>query len=181
MRLFRILLEKLAFAILIVGGIGMLMSMFLGVADVIGTNAFNKPVPGAREVTESTMVLIVFGALAYAQVRRSHIRVELLYTRMPNRVKAAMDLFAHAMAFVFFALMTWQAYVEVGFSIQFGEYTDGIIRFPLWPARITLCAGAALVCLQLLLDIAEDAARIRDGSAPRTSGEAAMIPPVERV
>ena len=44
------------------------------------------------EMTESTMVLIVFGALTYAQIQRSHIRVELLYTRMGPRVQAAMDV-----------------------------------------------------------------------------------------
>ena len=60
------IVERLALAVLLVGGRGMLMSMFLGVADIVGTQILLIPVPGPRELTESTMVLIVFGALAYA-------------------------------------------------------------------------------------------------------------------
>ena len=166
MRLIETALEKLAFAVLVIGGIGMLMSMFLGVADVAGTELAGKPVPGAKEVTESTMVLIVFGALTYAQIRRSHIRVELLYTRMGPRVRAGMDLVAHGFALLFFGLMCWQGVLEAGFSIDFGESTDGLIRFPLWPARIVLALGAGLVCVQLVLDMIEDALRIRSGEEP---------------
>ncbi len=178
MRLIRTILEKFAFAILVIGGIGMLMSMFLGVADVVGTQGLGMPVPGAKEVTESTMVLIVFGALTYAQIRRSHIRVELLYTQMPARVRSCMDFIAHAFAFLFFALMVWQAYHEAIFSMDIDESTDGLIRFPLWPARIVLAAGAGLVCLQLLLDMIDDARRVRSGEEPPAIGQGEIIPPV---
>ena len=78
------ILERLSLSILLIGGAGMLTSMFLGAGDVVGTQFFGWPVPGAKEITESTMVLIVFGALAYAQLRKSHIRVELVYTHMPS-------------------------------------------------------------------------------------------------
>jgi TRAP-type C4-dicarboxylate transport system permease small subunit len=60
----------------------MMVSTFLGTADVVGTQFFGQPVHGALEITESTMVVIVFGALTYAQIRRNHIRVELFYTRV---------------------------------------------------------------------------------------------------
>ena len=92
MKAFSVIVERLALAVLLIGGMGMLFSMFLGVADVVGTNLLLVPVPGPRELTESTMVLIVFGALAYAQIRRAHIRVEIVYLRMPGRVRAAMDV-----------------------------------------------------------------------------------------
>lgn len=180
MRLIESLLEKLAFAVLIVGGIGMLISMFLGVADVVGTQGLGKPVPGAKEVTESTMVLIVFGALTYAQIRRSHIRVELIYTRMGPRIRAAMDFVAHGFALLFFALLSWQAINEAQYSWQIDESVDGLIRFPLYPARITLAVGACLVCVQLLLDLIEDALRIRSGEEPPSPGSAA-IPPIDPV
>ena len=83
------IMERLALSVLLVGGAGMLTAMFLGAGDVVGTQFFGWPIHGALEITESTMVLIVFGGLAYAQIRRSHIRVELLYSHMPPRVRAA--------------------------------------------------------------------------------------------
>ncbi len=157
------LLEPVALAILLVGGLGLVISTFLGAADVVGTQIFGVPVPGATEITESTMVIIVFGALTYTQIRRSHIRVELLYMRVGARGQAAMDVFASLMALLFFSLLLWQAANEALFSIRIEEATFGLVRLPLWPARIMLAAGTALLILQLLLDLAEDLNRLAQG------------------
>ena len=157
-------IERLATAVLLVGGVGMLMSMLLGVADIVGTQVLSVPVPGPRELTESTMVLIVFGALAYAQVRRAHIRVELVYIRMGPRVQAAMDVFTDLCAILFFSLMMWQGYHEAVYSMDIGEATVGLIRFPLWPARIMLVVGCGLLVLRLVFDLFTDIGRIKTGA-----------------
>lgn len=158
------ILRRLAIFVLLVGGIGTMAAMFLGTIEVVGTQMLHTPVPGALELTESTMVLIVFGALAYAQIRRSHIRVELIYTNMGPRVRAVMDVFADICALVFFSLLLWQAYHEAVYSLQIGEATVGLIRFPLFPARIILAVGTGLLILQLILDLITDIRRIVDGS-----------------
>lgn len=157
------LVERLALIVLLIGGMGMLFSMFLGVADIVGTQVLLIPVPGPRELTESTMVLIVFGALAYAQIRRSHIRVELVYFQMPPRVRAAMDVVTDLAALAFYGLILSQAISEAQYSLQIGEATVGLIRFPLWPARFILVAGCALMILQLVLHLIEDLIRIKTG------------------
>lgn len=157
------LVERLALFVLMIGGVGMLMSMFLGVADIVGTQVLLIPVPGPRELTESTMVLIVFGALGYAQIRRAHIRVELVYFQMPPRIRAVMDVITDLAAMIFFGLILSQAIAEAQYSLQIGEATVGLIRFPLWPARFTLAAGCALMILQLTLHLIEDLIRIKTG------------------
>jgi len=157
------IVERLALIVLLIGGVGMLFSMFLGVADIVGTQVLLIPVPGPRELTESTMVLIVFGALAYAQIRRSHIRVELVYFQMPPRVRAGMDVITDLAAIAFYGLILSQAISEAQYSLQIGEATVGLIRFPLWPARFILAAGCALMILQLILHLIEDLIRIKSG------------------
>jgi TRAP-type C4-dicarboxylate transport system permease small subunit len=157
------IIEIMALTVLMIAGVGMLMSMFLGVADIVGTQILLIPVPGPRELTESTMVLIVFGALAYAQIRRAHIRVEIFYLRAGPRTRAGMDVITDLAAITFFGLLLWQAYLEARYSIRIGEATVGYIRFPLWPARVTLAAGTALVILRLLVDLIIDLGRVRTG------------------
>ena len=154
------IVERLALIVLLVGGLGMLFSMFLGVADIVGTQVLLIPVPGPRELTESTMVLIVFGALAYAQIRRAHIRVELLYLKMPPRGRAVMDVITDLAAIAFFGLILSEAISEAQYSYQIKEATTGLIRFPLWPARFTLVAGCSLMILQLCLHLIQDLIRI---------------------
>ena len=158
------IVERLALIVLLVGGLGMLFSMFLGVADIVGTQVLLIPVPGPRELTESTMVLIVFGALAYAQIRRAHIRVELLYLKMPPRGRAVMDVITDLAAIAFFGLILSEAISEAQYSYQIKEATTGLIRFPLWPARFTLVAGCSLMILQLCLHLIQDLLRIRTGN-----------------
>lgn len=168
MRIISNILERLALGVLMVGGLGMLLSMFLGTADVVGTQVLGRPVPGAREITESTMVLIVFGALTYGQIRRSHIRVELLYTRLPPRGRAGLDILADLCGLLFFGLLLWQAVNEAQFSMQIEEATDGLIRFPLYPARIILATGTALLLVRLVLDVIVDLGHLIAGTEIQT-------------
>lgn len=158
-------LERLALLVLLVGGAGMLTATFLGTGDVVGTQFFGRPVHGAKEITESTMVLIVFGALAYAQIRRAHIRVELLYTHMSGRVQAVMDVVADLAALVFFGILIWQCTDGAMLSWRIGEAADGLYRFPLYPARWILVTGTGLLIAQLVLDLIADLGRVKTGKA----------------
>jgi TRAP-type mannitol/chloroaromatic compound transport system permease small subunit len=158
--------QRLAVGLVLLGSVGMMVSMLICVADVVGTNFFDWPVPGTLEITESTMVLIVFGALAYTQEKRGHIRVEILHGYMSPRIRSFMDAVTHFLAFVFFVLLGWQSIGELTYSWEIREATMGAIRFPLYPARLLLTAGAALLVLQLALDVILDVERMRRGEAP---------------
>jgi TRAP-type C4-dicarboxylate transport system permease small subunit len=104
-------LSRVALGLLLLGTVGMIAAMLVGVADVVGTEFLGRPLLGTLEFTESTMVLVVFGALAYAQERRAHIRVELLYSQVGPHGKSFMEAVTHIVAFLFFALVAWQGYV----------------------------------------------------------------------
>jgi TRAP-type mannitol/chloroaromatic compound transport system permease small subunit len=158
--------QRLAVGLVLLGSVGMMVSMLICVADVVGTNFFDWPVPGTLEITESTMVLIVFGALAYTQEKRGHIRVEILHGYMSPRIRSFMDAVTHFLAFVFFVLLGWQSIGELTYSWEIREATMGAIRFPLYPARLLLTAGAALLVVQLALDVILDVWRMRRGEAP---------------
>jgi len=159
-------LSHLAFGLLLLGTVGMILSMVLGVADVVGTKFLDWPVPGTLEVTESTMVLIVFGALAYTQERRGHIRVELLYGHAGPRGQSFMELVTHVVAFAFFALVAWQGLGELQYSWEIKEATMGTVRFPLYPARFLLVLGAVLLLARLAIDIVGDLGRVWRGEPP---------------
>lgn len=168
--------RRLAVGMVLLGSVGMMASMVICVADVIGTNFFDWPVPGALEITESTMVLIVFGALAFAQEKRGHIRVEILHGYVSPRLQSFMDLVTHLVALVFFALLAWYSFGELSYSWEIRESTMGTIRFPLYPARLLLSAGTVLLIAQLALDVVADSRRTWRGEGPprRGGGDAAQ-------
>ena len=155
--------QRLAVVMVLLGSVGMMVSMFICVADVTGTNFFGWPVDGTLEITESTMVLIVFGALAYTQEQRGHIRVELLHGFMSPRVKSFMDVVTHPLAFVFFALLGWQSFSEPPFELP---RRPGSIRFRLSRTPASHHRHALLV-VQLALDVISDAGHERQGPPRR--------------
>ena len=163
MQRLRSAIQKLALVLLLLGALGMIVSMLIGFADVVGTKFFGMPVPGTLEITESTMVLIVFGALAYTQIKRGHIRVEIFYNYGGPRARALMDAITHAVAFAYFGLLCWQGVGEALYSWEIGEATMGTVRFPLFPARFLLAAGAFLLLVQLALDVMDDLGRMVRG------------------
>ncbi|HWM44871.1 MAG TPA: TRAP transporter small permease [Burkholderiales bacterium] len=165
-------LSRVALGLLLFGTVGMIASMLIGVADVVGTKFLDHPVLGTLEFTESTMVLIVFGALAYAQERRAHIRVELLYGFVGARGKSFMEAVTHIVALIFFALVAWQGFGELLYSWEMKEATMGSVRFPLYPARFLLLLGVVLLLLRLATDIVQDIGRLQRGEPPPQTGPA---------
>ena len=58
----------------------------LTVADVVGRYALNAPVPGATELTEFGVALVVFAALPAVCWRGGHVAVDLLDRFVPPRI-----------------------------------------------------------------------------------------------
>jgi TRAP-type mannitol/chloroaromatic compound transport system permease small subunit len=172
MRWLRGMVRRLAVGMVLLGSLGMMVSMAICVADVIGTDFFDWPVPGALELTESTMVLIVFGALAFTQEMRGHIRVEILHGFAGPRGQSFMDFATHLLALVFFALLAWQSFGELSYSWELKESTMGTVRFPLYPARCLLSIGSVLLIVQLALDVIDDLGRMLRGEPPPQRGPA---------
>jgi TRAP-type C4-dicarboxylate transport system permease small subunit len=136
-------------------------SMLLGTGDVVGTQVFNQPVPGATEAISNLLVVIVYGALPYVQRRRGHIRMELLYANVGPRAKAAMDLVTSAVALAFFSFLLWQAIAEASWSWSHRQTEMGLIRFPVYPFKAALAVGVACLLLQLVADMIADLQRLR--------------------
>jgi TRAP-type C4-dicarboxylate transport system permease small subunit len=142
----------------LLAGVALLLMMFAGAADVIGTNLDmlglqSRPIPAAFEFMATMMVVTVFFATTLAQSRRSHIRVEALVGLLPGRLRMAFDIFAHGLSAAMWALIAWYAWGSAGHSVSVGEFAPGLINFPVWPARIVLGFGATLMMLQCLFDI----------------------------
>lgn len=159
------ILEKLAWVMVLIGGVGLFVSMFAGIADIVTTH-LGRPIPGAYELTESVMVLVVFGGLAYAQIHKKHIRVELIYIFLGPRTRVFVDFLADLTAVAFFSLLVWQGWLEALYSWEIREATSGAVRLPLYPARFVLVLGGGLFVIQLLLDLIDN---LKNGATARSS------------
>lgn len=150
-------------------GASLLLMVLLGTLDIIGTKFFSRPLPGTFEATEALMVLGVFLALPYTQARRQHIAVDLVVARLGPAARRALDVSALALTLGVFALVAWRGWILGLNSLAVREYASGIIRFPVYPAKLALAIGATLMVLQVLVDLV-DALR---SPSPAASGPTA--------
>ncbi|MCZ4354041.1 TRAP transporter small permease [Roseovarius aestuarii] len=134
-------------------GVALLLMMMLGAIDVIGSNALNQPLPGAFEGTEALMVASVFLALGLSQQRRSHISVEVIVGLMPRLFQRISAVFSALLCALFFGLIAWFGWSIAIKSFVAGEFSSGLINFPIWPAKIALAFGATLMAVQCLWDV----------------------------
>jgi TRAP-type mannitol/chloroaromatic compound transport system permease small subunit len=109
-----------------------------------------------RSTTEITGYMLAFGltwGMAHALATRSHIRVDMLVSRMPLRLRAYM----HAMALVFLVAMLffflWRGWAVVFESWEFGARDTSALSIPLivpqslWAVGITVFFALAVVLL----------------------------------
>lgn len=151
------LVHKLALGIL-------LLMMFLTVGDVIGRYLvgrlpFFQPIPGTFELTEFMLVLIVFAALGYTQVRRGHISIDVVVSRFSPRTQSVIDSITYLLSLALFSLVTWQSAV---YAHRLFEERDvsGILLVPIYPFLIVVALGSFLFCLVLLVNFLSSLAKV---------------------
>ena len=79
--------------------------------DVLFRYFFDKAIPGVIEIEELMMVFIVFLALAYTQMQKMHITIDLFYDILPKRIQSLLDYFTSIISLFLFGVMSWRSAV----------------------------------------------------------------------
>jgi TRAP-type C4-dicarboxylate transport system permease small subunit len=74
-----------------VGGLTLLVMMFLTFADVIGRYFFRRPVLGAFELTEILLAITVFAAMPAVTQQDKHIKLDFLDEVMGKGLRGLID------------------------------------------------------------------------------------------
>ena len=144
-------------------GVVIMAMMLLTATDVIGRYVFNSPIQGSYEITEFMLVAVVFLGIAYVQLVKGHVKVEVATSWLPQRAQLALDIFAYFIGLVMFSLITWQSGIYAWDAFVTKEYTWGLLQLPLWPAKSFVTIGCAFLAIQYLADIITDSARLVRG------------------
>lgn len=128
-----------------------LLAIMAGVSlDTLLRYFANRPVAGMLEGVELLLVFAVFAGLAQTQADGGHIAIEAFTERLRGRSLAFVRALTAALALALFAAMTWATGAYAWRSWQMGEYSAGLIAFPIYPSRFVVAFGCFFLCLQLL-------------------------------
>ena len=126
--------------------------MFLTVYDVGARFFFKQPLTGAYEFTEFLMVMMVASALAFTQLSKRHVSVELIINRFSLRARKFVHGISYFICLCIYVLITWQGIKGAQTQWRNGV-TSGAFSIPLWPFYLVLAFGCGVLCLIFLADL----------------------------
>ena len=145
-------LEKVETALISMSGLTVLLAMVLVVFDaVVRKLAFS--VPGLYETSELFMVGIVFLGAGYVMARGRHIRVDLFVDRLNPRWRRYVEIVVLAMVVIAFTLVLWRSGDAAYTAWHIGEARSGLIKYPVWPAKVLVPIGISVLWLRLVVDL----------------------------
>ena len=135
-----------------IGNAAIAAMMLLTAADVCGRYFFNAPVLGAYEITEYLMMIMVFSFLAFAQSQNAHISVDIVFDRLPPKVRFALERLNHLICLVMLGLVTYMGVHRVLDIIKSGA-SSTLLKIPDYPFAIFMVIGCAAFCIEFFLDV----------------------------
>ena len=125
--------------------------------DVIARYAFNAPTQFAFELTLFIWAYACLLGGGYVLLHRGHVNVDVFYSHLSPRGKAIIDICTAPIIFIFVGVLLWQGWVVFWNSFSFLEHST-VSRWnpPIYPVKIALPIGAALVLLQALVKLIRD-------------------------
>jgi TRAP-type mannitol/chloroaromatic compound transport system permease small subunit len=114
------------------------------------------------------MIQFLFAAMvllggAYTLSLGRHVRMDLVYAKLPLKRKAILDLITFIFFCIFMGLMLWKGLDATWKSIALGERSDSVWGPVQWPGKMLIFVGAFLVCLQGLAKFIRDFTIARGG------------------
>lgn len=174
LRLLDSLIRWLGTACLAIAAVAIALLAVVGTADSLGTQLFALPVPSALEISQAALAVVVFMGLAYAQRRRGHVMVDILFNRFTGRVKVFFTALALLAAIAFFAFLAWRTGIAAIESYEVDERSWGLTRFPIWPSKIAVAVGCVVALLESIRQFIHLLAGNPDAYDAREPGDEAL-------
>ncbi|MGJ7456195.1 TRAP transporter small permease [Halomonas sp. MA07-2] len=146
---------------------------------LVGSRRLGLGITGVSEIAAYLLVGATFLGLAYTFVHHAHIRVTLLISRLPSRIRVWFEVACLIVALAISLLLGYGLIELARESLQYGDVSSGFLSIPLWIPQTVLATGVGLLCLALaeaLVITLRIAARDPDSFREFTAGDDSDLP-----
>ena len=170
------MMNSISWIFTVIGAAGILIIFVVTVADVIMNKVFNSPFPGATEIITSAMPISVFGFLLAAQLKKRHITIDVIVSRLSGKWQIVLKFLAQGIGIYLFGLLTYLNIPLAIYSYKIGDHTGGNVAVPLYPAKIIIPLATSLITIQLFIELCKGLYTVFlrpdiDGAAARKRSE----------
>jgi TRAP-type C4-dicarboxylate transport system permease small subunit len=143
-----------------IGATILALMMFLTALDVGLRYVFNRPLPGAFELVEYMMAIIIPFSIAYCAEQRGHVAVELILARFPKPVQVVVEALVTFVGIVFAIIIAWQNFVYIG-EVYDSHLTSAVLLIPAYPFVIPVALGIGAFALMLLVHLIDIISKVK--------------------
>jgi TRAP-type transport system small permease protein len=140
--------------------VAMVFVMLAVTADVFMRYVFNSPIVGVWDLCTIGFAIIVWGPMALAAFKGSHIAIEFLKDKLPRLPRLGLELIITLVTSGTLGIVSWRLFVH---AINMGatkEITPSL-RLPLAPLGYFVAVACGIMALAFLARFPEIIAKIR--------------------
>lgn len=138
--------------------VSMLLLPMVGllVYEVILRYAFNNPTIWAHETSK-----FMYGATgillgAYTLRHRGHVTLDIIHRRLSPRGQAIIDSITAVLFFILLGVLFWKSWGIAYHALSINEHTDSPWGPPIYPVKLMIPLGAALLIAQGIVKFTRD-------------------------
>jgi len=147
--------------------VGTILILVMAVAvnlDIIGREAFKRPIAGVTEFLGLSIVAVVFLQMANTLREDRHVSNDLIMTAVARRRPRLAYFFYgvfHLIGAVLMGFIVWYVVpiLRDNYVGDFYKGTGGVIEIPVWPFMLVIVIGGAVSVIQYLLLAAREFTR----------------------
>ena len=155
------IIERVSDLGLVISGILILVMSILITYGVGRRYLLHRPEPYSYELSTILLVACVVFAVAGLQRYKRHLRVDFVANFLPATVQNALiDIVTPILGLFYVVVITWKSLDNALYSMSIGETSQSSWEEPLFPVKLLVPIGMALLCLVLMAQLSRGIASL---------------------
>jgi TRAP-type C4-dicarboxylate transport system permease small subunit len=134
--------------------------MILGIVGIVARFA-GAPLSGILSLSVFMLVGSVYLSMAYAQLRKSHVAVEFLVTKLHTTPRLFLRTISTLLTAVACLILVRACWPYAWASWRADECMHGEPFYPIYPSKLSVAVGVSILLIQVIADIAKAVRSLR--------------------
>ncbi|MBN1690877.1 MAG: TRAP transporter small permease [Dehalococcoidia bacterium] len=147
------IIERLSVAGLWIGSIGVLIMFVIVFIEIVVRKAFETSIYISQDYSGYMMAICLALPLGMLVRRRGHIKVDVIFARLPPKVKYCFDLAFLVIMLCYGIALTYICYGLSKDSYDLKAVSIDLSHTPLWIPQSTLVIGVGFFVITLIFEI----------------------------
>jgi len=124
----------------------LMMMMVLTFADVVARYLINRPIRGGFEITELTLLVLIFAGLPLVSHADEHVTMDFIDRLLPPRLRVPWVRVMHAVCAAIMFFLAWQVWIKATRIASYSDTTE-VLSITIGPFVYFMAAMIALTGL----------------------------------